>query len=326
MDSITVHDLERRFGDTRAVRGIDFAVREGEVFAFLGPNGAGKTTTISILCTLLSPTSGTAHVGGHDVVTDRPGVRRAIGVVFQDSTLDEQLTADQNLRFHAMAYGVPRDVARSRADELLDLMDLRDRRGDRVRTFSGGMKRRLEIARGLLHRPRVLFLDEPTAGLDPQTRRKIWAHVHDLRRREGVTIFFTTHYMDEAENSDRIAIIDHGRIVALDSPDHLRDSVGGDVVSLSTEDDDAAAAVLRDAWEVEPVRENGTITFKVSRGAEFLPRFVRGFPLRIDSIAVRRPTLDDVFVSLTGRRIRDENGGGDDLRRWKRSRRAGPNR
>jgi len=247
-------------------------------------------------------------------------------VVFQDSTLDEQLTADQNLRFHAMAYGVPRDVAARRTDELLDLMDLRGRRGDRVRTFSGGMKRRLEIARGLLHRPRVLFLDEPTIGLDPQTRRRIWAHVHDLREREGVTIFFTTHYMDEAENSDRIAIIDHGRIVALDSPDTLRDSVGGDVVSLSTEDDEAAAAALRDQWDVDPARENGEITFQVSRGAEFLPGFVRTFPLRIDSIAVRRPTLDDVFVSLTGRSMRDEVGGGDDLRRWKRSRRTGANR
>jgi len=309
-----------------AVRGIDFAVREGEVFAFLGPNGAGKTTTISMLCTLLKPTSGTALVAGHDIVSARPDVRRAIGVVFQDSTLDEQLTADQNLRFHAMAYGVPKDVAARRMDELLELMELGERRRDRVRTFSGGMKRRLEIARGLLHRPRVLFLDEPTLGLDPQTRRRIWTHVQDLREREGVTIFFTTHYMDEAENSDRIAIIDKGGIVALDTPDILRDSAGGDVVSLATEDDQAAARALREGWNVEPATENGGLTFQVARGAEFLPGFVRGFPLRIDSIAVRRPTLDDVFVNLTGRRMRDEGGGEDELRRWRRSRRTGASR
>ena len=309
-----------------AVRGIDFAVGEGEVFAFLGPNGAGKTTTISMLCTLLKPTSGTALVAGHDIVSARPDVRRAIGVVFQDSTLDEQLTADQNLRFHAMAYGVPKDVAARRMDELLELMELGERRRDRVRTFSGGMKRRLEIARGLLHRPRVLFLDEPTLGLDPQTRRRIWTHVQDLREREGVTIFFTTHYMDEAENSDRIAIIDKGGIVALDTPDILRDSAGGDVVSLATEDDQAAARALREGWNVEPATENGGLTFQVARGAEFLPGFVRGFPLRIDSIAVRRPTLDDVFVNLTGRRMRDEGGGEDELRRWRRSRRTGASR
>jgi ABC-2 type transport system ATP-binding protein len=279
-----------------------------------------------MLCTLLKPTSGTALVAGHDIVSARPDVRRAIGGVFQDSTLDEQLTADQNLRFHAMAYGVPKDVAARRMDELLELMDLRERRRDRVRTFSGGMKRRLEIARGLLHRPRVLFLDEPTLGLDPQTRRRIWTHVRDLREREGVTIFFTTHYMDEAENSDRIAIIDKGGIVALDTPDILRDSAGGDVVSLATEDDHAAAKTLREEWNVEPATENGGLTFQVGRGAEFLPGFVRGFPLRIDSIAVRRPTLDDVFVNLTGRRMRDEGGGEDELRRWKRSRRTGASR
>ncbi|HZD05157.1 MAG TPA: ATP-binding cassette domain-containing protein, partial [Longimicrobiales bacterium] len=196
--------------------------------------------------------------------------------------------------------------------------------GDRVRTYSGGMKRRLEIARGILHHPRVLFLDEPTLGLDPQTRRRIWAHVHDLRKREGITVFFTTHYMDEADNSDRIAIIDEGRIVALDTPDALRDVVGGDLVSLSTENDAAAVEELRESWDVEPARENGAVTFKVSRGAEFLPGFVRSFPLRIDSIQVRRPTLDDVFVTLTGRRIREEGGDDESLRRWQRSRRRGP--
>jgi len=307
---IVVEDLTRRYGRLEAVRGVSFTVDEGEVFAFLGPNGAGKTTIISILCTLLDPTSGRAAVAGHDVVSERMAVRRAIGVVFQRPTLDEQLTADQNLRFHAMAYGVPRDVASERSDALLAMVGLEERRKDRVETYSGGMKRRLEIVRGILHRPRVLFLDEPTLGLDPQTRRKVWEHLDELRAREGVTIFFTTHYMDEAENSDRIAVIDEGRIVAADTPEALKGVVGGDLVSLTTEDDDAALRELRDSFEVEArMADDGTLSFTVDRGARFLPGFVRSFPLRIHTISVRRPTLDDVFVALTGHRIRDADDG-----------------
>ena len=219
-----------------AVNGVSFNVEEGEVFGFLGPNGAGKTTTISMLCTLLEPTAGQAMVAGYDVVAKRTEVRRSIGLVFQDPTLDEYLTAIQNLRFHAYAYGVPRRIRDERIHELLTLMELWDRRGSSVREYSGGMKRRLEIARGLLHHPHILFLDEPTLGLDPQTRHRIWKYVLDLRRREGLTIFLTTHYMDEAENCDRIAIIDEGEIVALDRPDALKDSLGGDLVTLRTED------------------------------------------------------------------------------------------
>jgi ABC-2 type transport system ATP-binding protein len=302
---IEVHELGRRFGGLNAVNGVTFAVGEGEVFGFLGPNGAGKTTTINMLCTLLRPSAGTATVNGFDVVRQRSDVRRSIGLVFQQTTLDDALTAEQNLRFHAYAYGVPADVRERRLRELLELVELWDRRSDRVRTFSGGMKRRLEIARGLTHHPRVLFLDEPTLGLDPQTRRRIWEHLGDLRQREGLTIFMTTHYMDEAEQCDRIAVIDHGEIVALDTPTGLKGAVGGDVVTIATPNLDVAARDLRARFGLEPVLADGTISFQVQGGEAFLPEFVRSFGRPIEAIGLRRPTLDDVFLHLTGREIRD---------------------
>jgi ABC-2 type transport system ATP-binding protein len=308
---IEVHELGRGFGEFEAVKDVSFAVAEDEVFGFLGPNGAGKTTTISMLCTLLRPSAGTATVNGFNIVEQRSDVRRSIGLVFQQTTLDDALTAEQNLRFHAYAYGVPADVRERRLRELLALVELSDRRGDRVRTFSGGMKRRLEIARGLLHHPRVLFLDEPTLGLDPQTRRRIWDYLAHLRMREGLTIFMTTHYMDEAEQCDRIAVIDHGEIVALDTPAGLKAAVGGDLITIDTPDREAAATELRDRFGLEPVVADGTISFQVEGGEAFLPDFVRTFGRPIDAIGLRRPTLDDAFLHLTGREIRDagsENG------------------
>ena len=298
--------LVKRYGKLEAVKGVSFAVREGEIFGFLGPNGAGKTTTINVLCTLLRPTSGSATVNGYDVRKQRNEVRRSIGLVFQDTTLDDYLTAEQNLLFHSYAYGVPRNIRQDRMKELLTLVDLWDRRKSKTRTYSGGMKRRLEIARGLIHHPRVLFLDEPTLGLDPQTRRYIWDYVKDIRRRENLTIFLTTHYMDEAEHCDRIAVIDHGEIVAMDTTDRLKDGVGGDVVTLRTADNDEAVAELTERWSLAPQVQDGLVTFSVPRGEEFLPEFVRGFRSGLLSIGVRRPTLDDVFIKLTGRAIRDE--------------------
>ena len=223
--AVVVDHLVRRFGEFTAVDDVSFSVEAGELFGFLGPNGAGKTTTISILCTLQSPSGGTARVAGHDVVTERDEVRRNIGLVFQEITLDDYLTAAENLRFHAVLYGIPPTEVKARMDPLLDMVGLTDRRDQQVRFFSGGMKRRLEIARGLLHMPRVLFLDEPTIGLDPQTRTHIWDYVDELRAREQVTMFLTTHYMDEAERCDRIAIIDQGQIVAIDTPTALKASV-----------------------------------------------------------------------------------------------------
>jgi ABC-2 type transport system ATP-binding protein len=212
--AVEVHDLTKSYGDLAAVDGINFSVAQGEIFAFLGPNGAGKSTTIKMLCTLARPTSGRATVAGFDVATQAKSVRRHIGLVFQEQTLDDQLTAEENLRFHAVLYGVPRDQVAARINRVLELATLSDRRKDLVSTYSGGMARRLEIARGMLHTPRVLFLDEPTVGLDPQTRALIWNDILRLRRDEGVTIFLTTHYMDEAEYAERIAIIDHGSAIA----------------------------------------------------------------------------------------------------------------
>ena len=226
--AIAVRGLAKSYGEVEAVRGVDFEVATGEVFGFLGPNGAGKTTTINMLCTLAKPTAGSARVAGHDVVSERDEVRRNIGLVFQDPTLDGYLTAEQNLRLHAELYGVQSSLVPARMRQVLEMVGLWERRSSPVRNFSGGMRRRLEIARGFLHSPRVLFLDEPTIGLDPQTRRSIWDYIRELKEAEDITIFLTTHYMDEAEWCDRIAIMDHGQIVALDSPDVLKERVGAD--------------------------------------------------------------------------------------------------
>ena len=306
MNSIQVNNLQKKYGKLEAVKSVSFEVAEGEIFGFLGPNGAGKTTTINVLCTLLNPTGGSASVNGYDVVKQRNEVRRSIGLVFQESTLDEYLTAEQNLLFHSYAYGVSKDVREQRMKDLLDLVDLWDRRKGKTRTYSGGMKRRLEMVRGLIHHPRVLFLDEPTLGLDPQTRRYIWDYVEDIRIKENLTIFLTTHYMDEAEHCDRIAVIDHGNIVAIDTPEKLKDNVGGDLVMVRSSDNEAASRELVENWAIQPETQDGLVKFSVPKGEEFLPEFVRKFKGELLSINVRRPTLDDVFLSLTGRDIRDE--------------------
>jgi len=302
---IEVSGLEKRFGDVEAVRGVDFQVRAGETFGFLGPNGAGKSTTINILCTLARPTAGTARVAGHDVVTERDAVRRTIGLVFQDPTLDVELTAEQNLRFHAELYGVPKAGLSERIDDMLRMVGLADRRGSQVQTFSGGMRRRLEIARGLLHSPRVLFLDEPTIGLDPQSRASVWDYIGALRRREDITVFLTTHYMDEAEHCNRIAIIDSGRIVALDTPEALKAGVGKDRVQITTSDDEAAIAALRGRFGIEAGMHSGEVTFAVPDGERFVPRLFAELGVPIHTVSVARPTLDDVFLAHTGTTIRD---------------------
>jgi ABC-2 type transport system ATP-binding protein len=303
---IEVQELVKKFGDFTAVAGIDFEVREGEFFGFLGPNGAGKTTTINILATLLRPTAGRALLAGFDVVGQPNQVRQAIGMVFQDPSLDDRLTAEENLRFHAMLYRVPRTERAGRIDQVLEIVGLADRRGALVRTFSGGMKRRLEIARGLLHHPRVLFLDEPTAGLDPQTRNAIWDHIRRLRDQVGITVFMTTHYLDEAENCGRIAIIDHGKIQALDSPQALKRRIGGDVVIVSG--DALLEKDLADRYGAVVRQVGGEYHFQVPAGAEFVPRVVMDFKDRVKSIQVKQPSLDDVFLQLTGRDIREEEG------------------
>jgi ABC-2 type transport system ATP-binding protein len=310
--AIEVLDLAKSYGDAEAVRGVSFTVPRGEVFGFLGPNGAGKSTTINMLCTLVAPTSGTARVSGFDVATERDAVRRHIGLVFQDPTLDGYLTAAQNLRLHAELYGIEAAAIPSRMDQMLDMVDLGDRRDQPVMTFSGGMRRRLEIARGLLHSPRVLFLDEPTIGLDPQTRASIWRYIRALQESEGTTIFMTTHYMDEAEFCDRIAIMDRGEIVVLDTPEALKAGVGADRVTLGTADDAAALEQLRERFGIEASVSEGAVTFHVEDGAAFVPRLFAGLSVAITSVAVSRPTLDDVFLRHTGSTLRDasETGGG----------------
>jgi len=307
MDAIAVEHLYKRFGTFEAVKDVSFSVKQGEVFGFLGPNGAGKTTTINILCTLLSSSSGSATVDGFDLRSSKNDVRKSIGLVFQDSTLDEYLTAEQNLLFHAYAYAIPKAVYRPRMDELLEMLSLSARRKDRIRTFSGGMKRRLEIVRGLLHHPKVLFLDEPTLGLDPQTRNTIWQYLQSLRDKEGITIFLTTHYMDEAEYCNRIGIIDHGSIVALDTPEHLKDTVGGDVVSVQAANMEALSKEISSRYQLTTSLQNGAVTFSVQDGEHFLPRLMRDTGQEITSIALRRPTLDDVFLKITGRDIRNQH-------------------
>jgi ABC-2 type transport system ATP-binding protein len=303
--AVAVKGLVKRYGDLEAVAGIDLEVRPGETFGFLGPNGAGKSTTIGILCTLVDPTSGEALVAGHDVVRERGEVRRNIGLVFQDATLDTYLTAEQNLRFHAELYGVPREVLADRMHQVLDMVGLWERRASRVATFSGGMRRRLEIARGLLHSPRVLFLDEPTVGLDPQTRKSIWEYIDELRKREDITIFMTTHYMDEAENCDRIAIINSGRIVVLDTPEALKASIGKDRVQIRTADDAAAIIAIKERFEIDAAIHEGAVTFAVEGGEQFVPRLFAELGIPIQSVNVARPTLDDVFLAYTGTTIAD---------------------
>jgi ABC-2 type transport system ATP-binding protein len=303
--AIAVNALAKSFGEVAAVRGVSFDVTAGEVFGFLGPNGAGKTTTINMLCTLVTPSGGSAAVAGHDVVRERDDVRRNIGLVFQDPTLDGYLTAEQNLRLHAELYGLDRALVPARMRQVLEMVGLWERRDAVVGTFSGGMRRRLEIARGLMHSPRVLFLDEPTIGLDPQTRSSIWSYIRLLKESEETTIFLTTHYMEEAEVCDRIAIMDQGEIVALDTPTALKADVGADRVRIQTEDDPAAIAALAETFGIAARLSEGAVTFSVPSGEAFVPRLFAELGLPINSVNVSRPTLDDVFMSYTGTTIRD---------------------
>jgi len=305
-DIIRVENLVKKFGELAAVADISFSVAPGEIFGFLGPNGAGKTTTINILCTLAKPTSGRATINGLDVIRQQSQVRRTIGLVFQDPSLDERLSGLQNLRFHALVYGVPASVREQRMEQLLRLVELWDKRHNEVRTYSGGMKRRLELARGLLHHPKVLFLDEPTLGLDPQTRNRIWEYILELRQREGTTIFLTTHYMDEADKADRIAIIDHGKLIAMDTPENLKKMVSKDIITVKTDDNGRAAEEIKSRYRIETRHDDDGLCFEVTNGEEFLPAFIREFSTRILRVSLHRPSLDDVFLKLTGHEIREE--------------------
>jgi ABC-2 type transport system ATP-binding protein len=308
--ALHIQDLTRRFNDLVAVDAISFDIDKGEIFGLLGPNGAGKTTTLSMLSTMLTPTSGSATVNGIDIGQDPDGVRRSIGIVFQDQSLDEELTAWENMDFHGRLYRIPAEIRKQRITELLTLVELNNRKDDIVKTFSGGMRRRLEIARGLLHHPEVLFLDEPTLGLDPQTRNHLWTYIATLAQEKGITIILTTHYMEEADRlCNRVAIIDHGKIIAIDTPEHLKDGLGGDIVTIRTPDPAAAAQSLKEPWVVRAETHNDEVIVSLKNADQYVSTIVTLLNNRqvpITSISIHKPTLEDVFLSFTGKTIREQ--------------------
>ena len=310
---IEVKNLTKKFGVLIAVDNISFSVRRGEIFGFLGPNGAGKSTTISMLATLLKPDSGQAIINGFDVNLERNQVRKSIGLVFQDSSLDDRLTAAENLYFHADLYGVDKKIFKERLSEVLKLVDLCDRRDHIVKTFSGGMKRRLEIARGLIHYPLVMFLDEPTIGLDPQTRFNIWEYVLKLRQEKNMTIFMTTHYLNEAEYCGRIAIIDQGKIVALDTPANLKKLVGGDIITMAAVNLAKLKFEIESKFNLKTKTQDAKLIIETTDGDKFLPRLFNELEEKIQSVELRKPTLDDVFLNLTGKKIRAEEASNKDI-------------
>jgi ABC-2 type transport system ATP-binding protein len=312
MNIIEVKNLTKKFNGLTAVDNVSFTVSKGEIFGFLGPNGAGKSTTINMLSTLLTPSEGEAVINNFNILTQRDEVRQSIGLVFQDPSLDDRLTAEENLRFHARLYSVPRNDYQKRMEEVLKLVDLWERKNDIVKTFSGGMKRRLEIARGLIHYPVVLFLDEPTLGLDPQTRSHLWEYILRLKKERAMTIFMTTHYMNEAEYCDRIAIIDYGKIAALDTPANLKKQVGRDVIRIKSKQKQELKKELEKKYKKEIKEEDEILQLEVEDGEKFLPRLFNELDTKIDSIELRKPTLDDVFLNLTGRKIREEEASSKD--------------
>ena len=311
MSAITVTNLTKRFDDLVAVDGVSFTVPEGELFGLLGPNGAGKTTIINMLITLLPPTSGTAEVAGYDVARDRDQVRRHIGIVFQEPALDKDLTGYENLDFHAMMYGVPAEERKIRIREVLDLVELQDKADVLVQNYSGGMKRRLEIARGFIHHPKVLFLDEPTLGLDAQTRRKIWDYIRRMNKEEGITIILTTHYMEEADYlSDRVAIMDHGKFVAIDKPSTLKDTLGGDVITLEVAGENGELVRLLGAepWVRRVTGHDSQVTLTVDMGERKVPEVIalaESHGIHVTSVSLRKPSLEDVFLHFTGTTMRE---------------------
>jgi ABC-2 type transport system ATP-binding protein len=309
--AVAVHELTKTFGSLVAADRVSFAIEQGEIFGLLGPNGAGKTTTLSMLSTILEPTSGSAAIMGIDIKKDQDGVRKAIGIVFQDQSLDEELTAWENMDFHGRLYRIPKEIREQRTEELLKLVELYDRRNDIVKTFSGGMRRRLEIARGLLHHPQVLFLDEPTLGLDPQTRNLLWKYIETLAKEKNITIILTTHYMEEADRlCNRIAIIDHGKIIAMDTPARLKDTIGGDVVTIRSPDTAKIPAALPVPWVKRQETREGEVILTLENAEQHLSEIVTRLNaehIEITSISVHKPTLEDVFLSYTGKTIREED-------------------
>lgn len=310
-NAISVQNLSKSYGSLKAVDGINLSIAHGEIFGLLGPNGAGKTTLISMLVTMRKPSSGKALVNGFDIARQADSVRKSIGIVFQDPSLDDELTAAENLDIHAALYAVPKQERKKRIAEAVLLVGLERNLNNVVKTFSGGMKRRLEIARGLIHYPKVLFLDEPTLGLDPQTRAAIWEYIKKLNKSEGITVILTTHYMDEADSvCSTVAIIDRGKIIAIDKPENLKNSLGGDIVSIKCSAAAECEKKLRQlSWVKKVVMHDGFIDVRVEKGEEKIPvllHLMEKQGIKVESVSLRKPSLDDVFLHYTGRTIREE--------------------
>ncbi|SVC37843.1 uncharacterized protein METZ01_LOCUS290697 [marine metagenome] len=315
MNAIDVNSLTKKFGSSKAVDNISFTVEEGEIFGFLGPNGAGKSTTMMILTTLLKPTSGHALVGGYNVVSEAKKVREKIGFVQQEISVDEFLTGRENLYLHARINQIPRNLIKSRIDDVLELVELGEKQDDATLTYSGGMRKRLDIANGLLSRPAVLFLDEPTVGLDIQTRRKIWGYIRKIRKDFGMTIFISTHYMEEADNlCDRIGIIDYGKIQVIDKPKSMKSAIGNEIISFNLVDGKASQdTLIEQISKVEFVKEvknkQDLITVFSTKSNEVIPKIFQistNLEMKINSLTLKQPTLDDVFISYTGHDLRDD--------------------
>lgn len=310
---IEIKNLTKQFNGLTAVDAIDLSIDEGELFGLLGPNGAGKTTAISMLSTILKPTSGSARLCGFDVMKKQDAVRKCIGIVFQDPSLDDELTGWENLDFHGRLYGMDKKTRRERIEDVLALVELEDKAKNLVRTYSGGMKRRLEIARGLMHRPKVLFLDEPTLGLDPQTRRRIWEYIEKMNKEEKITIILTTHYIEEANYlCDRVAFMDQGKIIVMDTPKNLINKMGGDSIYLKMSKEDAEKILPRlerQKWTKKIKNVDGSLCMNVENAERLIPKIIstaQKLGAVIESVETHKPTLEDVFIHYTGRKIREE--------------------
>jgi ABC-2 type transport system ATP-binding protein len=320
VNTIEIKKLTKEFGDMKAVDSADLEIRKGELFGLLGPNGAGKTTLISMLSTILNPTTGSASVCGFDINNEKGSVRKCIGIVFQDPSLDFELTGRENMDFHGRLYRMGKSLRSERIEEVLRLVELEDKADTIVKEYSGGMKRRLEIARGLMHRPMVLFLDEPTIGLDPQTRRNIWDYIKILNKKEDITIILTTHYMEEADYlCDRVAIIDHGKIIALGTTEELKNIIGGDVISLESDNNKKLGRILKGHKCVEKESiVDGRIDLCIRNGDKMIPKILtlaQKNKITIHSVNLKKPSLEDVFIYYTGRTIRDEKSDSKDFMR-----------
>ncbi len=301
--AVQVLNLTHNFGDRKALNGVSFEVRRGEIFALLGPNGGGKTTLFRILSTALTPSGGTAKLMGFDIRTQANDVRRRIGIVFQNPSLDKKLTVLENLRYHGQLYGLRGAALKDRVNEMMDRLMIADRAANLVETLSGGLARRVELAKGLLHRPEVLILDEPSVGLDPGARRDLWLYLQKLREKENVTILVTTHLVDEGDRSDHVLVLNLGQVVATGTPESLKQEIGGDVISITTRDAEKLSAAIRQKFSVMPAIVNGTLRVEKEQGHTFISHVVDAFPEMIDTVSLSKPTLEDVFIARTGHRF-----------------------